>query len=155
MQAARDACASYRNEVEMLHIVEWNETMLHLKRRIYEARLTPYEAHLWCMKRHCVPWSEALMGLLSLQKFLIMQAARDACASYRNEVEMLHIVEWNETMLHLKRRIYEARLTPYEAHLWCMKRHCVPWSEALMGLLSLQKFLIMQAARDACASYRN
>ena len=44
----------------------WNdsETMLHLKRRFYEARLTAYEAILRIMKRHCVLWSEAFSGFI-------------------------------------------------------------------------------------------
>ena len=70
----RERSASYQNEMKMLHIVEWNETMLQpsslcyavpsLKRRFYEARLTAYEAILWIMKRYCVPWSEAFSGFI-------------------------------------------------------------------------------------------
>ena len=35
----------------MLHIAKCNGTMLHLKRRFYEARLTAHEAALRAMKR--------------------------------------------------------------------------------------------------------
>ena len=52
----RKRSASYRNEMKMLHIVELNETILHLKRiHFYEARQSAYEAILQIMKRHCVP----------------------------------------------------------------------------------------------------
>ena len=80
--------------------------MLHLKRRIYEARLMAYEAQLTLHEAALRAMKRSLFRLhvffakfmkhdyfLINKKFLIMQAARDACASYRNEVEMLHIVE--------------------------------------------------------------
>ena len=70
---------------------------------------------------------------------------------------MLHIVEWNGTMLHsgmkwscfIWKGVLWSTASPYEAilrimkhacrrmkrSLRCMKRHCVPWSEALTGFM--------------------
>ena len=49
----RKRSASYRNKVEMLHIVkrQWNNASS--EKAFYEARLTAYEAALRAMKRTC------------------------------------------------------------------------------------------------------
>ena len=70
----RKRSASYRNEMKMLHIVEWNETMLHLKRRFYEAlcilhalvvsSTQKYEAALRAVKRTFGAWNEAFSGFI-------------------------------------------------------------------------------------------
>ena len=109
--------------------------LLHLKRRFYEAHLSGVNI--------------TMQGMYYKRRTLIFSFShhteRKRSASYRNEVEMLHIVErqrnnassvkadlWSTLRLAAK---YEAQLTLHEAALRAMKRNLdrlhvfLPWNQ--------------------------
>ena len=140
----RKRSASYRNEMKMLHIVEWNETMLHRQAFMkHFVSCTPLacQAHK-SMKRHVVPWSAPAVHEAKPDGFMFFcpsgQKKRKLSffifSSY--ERSECFIAEWNEAASYcgaVAKQCFIVRLlwsTLCLARLWRVK-HTKVWSGTL------------------------